>query len=154
MHIRSAVVPLALVAGVGVFAACHSSSAVAASGPVARFKLSGDTPPNYLDVPFPSDAYVQGGKVVEPLPGLDAIVPSNSSFLSHGLASNNGFSRIALATFAVDDPTAPPNADGTVAAAAIDPTSLPVAETDCTTDTSSVYVLDLSATDPTQARIP
>jgi hypothetical protein len=115
-----------------------------ALGPTARFKLAGATPPQFLDVPFPSDAYVASGAIVNPLPGLDNFVARNSSYISHALGTMNGFSRVALSIFAVDDTAQPPNPDGSLVSALIDPTSLPVAETDCTTATSSVYVLDLA----------
>jgi hypothetical protein len=156
-HDRRVARAVALVSfALGTSVACHSSStASSTTGPVARFKLSAtDAPPDYLDVPFPSDAYVQNGKVVSDLPGLSAVIPNSVSFITYGLSQNDGFSRIALAAFAVDDTSAPPAADGTPAAAKIDPATLPVSETDCTADTSSVFLLDLAAADPTKARVP
>ncbi len=120
------------------------ADAAVALGPTPRFKLAGSAPPQFLDVPFPSDVYVANGKVVDPLPGLDNVVTRNSSFVSHALGTMNGFSRVALSLFAVDDTSAPLNSDGTAVSALIDPASLPVAETDCMTATSSVYMLDLT----------
>ncbi|HEY5240075.1 MAG TPA: hypothetical protein VIJ22_01355, partial [Polyangiaceae bacterium] len=62
----------ALVAGV----ACHSSSkspaASGATGVVARFDTTTNATPNFLDVPFPSDVYLQGGQVMT-IPGMDAV---------------------------------------------------------------------------------
>jgi hypothetical protein len=110
---------------------------------VARFVLgAGTTPPDYLDVPFPTDAYLSNGAVLA-IPGLIKAVPGGTSFLDYGTKRLNGFSRVALATFAVEVA----GGDAGVfpyASAQIDPTTLPVAETDCTTTTSSVYLVDLA----------
>jgi len=137
--------------------ACSSSSGKsstpAPTGAVARFTLSGDTPPNYLDVPFPSDVYLVSGKIMDPVPGVDAVVTLNSQFLTHELGKLNGFSRVALASFYVDDFSQPLDDQGDVAYAGIDPTSLPANEDACIADTSSVFVIDLAATDPTKARV-
>ncbi len=148
-----------VLAATAVPAACSSSNTVAppvstadggdagpATGatPVARFVLgAGTTPPNFLDVPFPTDAYLANGSVLAQIPGLDQQVPGDTNYIEYGLSQLNGFSRVALAMFAVDDP----GVDGgkyAVASAAIDPTTLPVAETDCTKATSSVYIVDLA----------
>jgi hypothetical protein len=120
-----------------------AGDAAVGSGPVAHFVLGdGTAAPNYLDVPFPSDAYLSNGAVVT-LPGLGNFIPQDTSYISYGLTKLNGFSRIALSVFAVDNPGA--DAGGAlVASAVIDPTTLPVAETDCTTATSSVYLVDLA----------
>src|SRR5438477_495876 len=153
---------LAVVVGLGLFAACSSSSppgpalAATPAGPVARLKLgAGDAVPAFLDVPFPSSAYLTAaGKIVDPLPGIEAVVPNGQKFVTTGLSANNGFSRIGLASFVVDDPTATEKlADGN-AYAAIDRATLPVAETECVTATSSVYVVDLAPADPAHPFIP
>ncbi len=123
------------------------------AGPVARFKLAGDTPPDLLDVPFPSDAYLANGKIIEPIPGFDRLVHQNSQFLTHELAKMDGFSRVALAFFYVDDTTKPPDASGNPPAASIDPSTLPSTEDACVADMSSVFLIDLAATDPTSARV-
>ncbi|HEY2516764.1 MAG TPA: hypothetical protein VGI39_38100, partial [Polyangiaceae bacterium] len=138
-------------AGTGDASTSDSSVTPTAPGPVARFKLSGDTPPNFLDVPFPTDAYLANGKVMEPIPGFDQAIPDNSQFITHGLGQLNGWSRIALSIFAVDD-TSQPATNGPVPAL-IDRTTLPVAETDCTKDTSAIYLLDL-AQGATTVRLP
>src|ERR1035441_7685864 len=74
----------AVLVGCVTAAGCSSSGgkggATAPTGVVARFTLSGDTAPNYLDVPFPSDVYLANGKIVDPLPGLDAVVRLNTQF--------------------------------------------------------------------------
>jgi dienelactone hydrolase len=104
-----------------------------------------------MAVPFPSDIYLQGGKVV--VPGIDGIVRENASFITPELAKMDGFSRVALSLFYVDDTAAPTDVNGDVAFAPLDPTTFPVDETACVADTSSVYLLDLAATDPTKARV-
>ncbi|HEX7663540.1 MAG TPA: hypothetical protein VF407_03475 [Polyangiaceae bacterium] len=125
------------------------------TNPVARFTLAGDAAPQFLDVPFPTDLYLDGTHVVDPIPGVDRVVKQNSNFITHEIAKENGFSRVATALFYVDDPTAAPDPDtGETPTAIVDPTSLPADETACTSDTSSVYVVDLAATDPSKARIP
>ena len=132
----------ALDAGVDATTGTTPDAGGIALGPTPRFKLAGTSPPQFLDVPFPSDAYISNGTIVDPLPGLDSFIPRSSSYISHALGAMNGFSRVALSIFAVDDTSAPEDA-GPVSAI-IDPTTLPVAETDCTTATSSVYLLDLA----------
>lgn len=137
--------------------ACGSSSSSsstppATKGPVARFDLTTSPTPAYMAVPFPSDVYLQGGKVV--VPGIDGVVKENSSFLAAALADMDGFSRVALANFYVDDTAAPADANGDVAFAVLDPKTFPADETACVADTSGVFVLDLDATDATKARIP
>jgi dienelactone hydrolase len=119
----------------------------APTGPTARFTLGATAMPNYLDVPFPSDVYLTNGKIVDPVPGMDAVVTGQSQFITHELGKLNGFSRVALTQLYVDDPSA---TDGV---ATLDPTSLPVDEAACVADTSSVFVLDLSASGAA-ARIP
>ena len=104
-----------------------------------------------MAVPFPSDVYLQGGKAV--VPGVDAIVKENSPFLVSELAKMDGFSRVALALFYVDDPTAPLDVDGNIAFAKIDPKTLPADEAACGTDTSSVFLIDLDQADASKARV-
>ncbi len=114
--------------------------------PVARFVLgAGTTPSNFLDVPFPSDAYLSGGNVMSAIPGLENTIPNDTSFINYGLSKLNGFSRLALAIFAVDSGPYAGDEAGTATSALIDPTTLPVAETDCQKATSSVYLVDLAS---------
>ena len=136
--------------------ACSSKSSAGsgAGGSVVRFSVpAGTAMPRFLDVPFPSDLYLQNGKIVDPVPGFDAVFKQNSQFLTHELAKLDGFSRIALSLFYVDDTTKPVDADGNPAVAAVDPTTLPVTEADCTADSSAVFLIDLAATDPASARV-
>ncbi len=125
-----------------------SSTPTATTGPVVHF-VTGATVPNFMDVPFPSDSYLVNGKIGA-IPGMDAIVKTNSSMLLHGLSVHDGFSRTAFSAFYVDDPSAPQNDDGSVAAAQIDTSTLPQTEAACAADGSSVYLMDLD----TQQRIP
>ena len=152
---------LALVAALAS-GACSSSSKggggdggspAAPTGPTARFTLAGDALPDYLDVPFPSDVYLQDGAIVNPVPGVDAVIRANAQFVTHELGKSGGFSREALADFYVDDFSQPPGDDGSVAYAQIDPASLPASEGACVADTSSVFVVNLGAADPSSARI-
>ena len=125
-----------------------STNPPATTGPVVRF-VTGATVPNFMDVPFPSDAYLVNGKI-GPIPGMDAVVKTNASMLQHALSVHDGFSRVAYTAFYIDDPSAPQNDDGSVAAAQIDTSSLPQTEAACAADGSSVYLMDLD----TQQRIP
>lgn len=138
-------------------AACGSSSSGSSTSPpqgvVARFDVTTNPVPAFLAVPFPSDVYLQGGKVVE-IPQMDAVVKQNSTFLSHEIAKMDGFSRTAMALFYVDDTAAPQTADGQPAFAKIDPETLPDSEDACLADTSATFLVDLAATDPTKARVP
>lgn len=140
-----------------VFSACGSSDDKGgSSAPVAaRFTLPSDgTLPLLLDVPFPSDIYLTNGKYTDSIPGFDRLVKQSPQYLSHELAKQNGYSRIALASFYVDDNTAAPDDNGDPVSADIDPTSLPRTEADCVSDSSSVFLIDLSATDAASARMP
>src|SRR5579883_3331462 len=131
--------------------ACSSSGAngtnAGPSGPVARFTLAGTPTPSLFDVPFPSDIYRDPTGHVVAMPGLDAIAPVGSDHLSSELPLLDGFSRIALSLFYVDDVGAPLDDNGNVPAATIDPATLPASETACAADASSVFLLDLAATD-------
>lgn len=138
--------------------ACGSSSSgpstpAAPQGVVARFDVTTNPVPDFMAVPFPSDVYLHDGKVVE-IPQMSAVVKHNSNFITHEIAKMDGFSRTALALFYVDDTTAPLTADGLPAFAKIDPKTLPDSESACLADTSSVFLVDLAATDPTKARVP
>jgi dienelactone hydrolase len=85
---------------------------------------------------------------------MSAVVKQNSNFLTHEIAKMDGFSRVALALFYVDDTTAPQTPDGLPRFAKIDPKTLPDSESACLADTSSAFLVDLAATDPTKARVP
>jgi len=129
--------------------ACSSSNGNA-NAPTARFNLSGDTPPSLMEVPFPSDVYRVNGSIVDPLPGVDALVPRNAQAVTHELGKLDGFGRGEAAFFYVDDPSQPLDDNGQLVSAAIDPASLPASEDACVADTSSVFLLDVA----TGARVP
>src|SRR5450432_2763023 len=105
------------------------------SGPVARFNAGTSATPDFLEIPFPSDAYLANGKIIDPLPNFAKIVKQGGNYLTHELGKMNGFSRVALSVFDVDDTQAPLNDDGEYVSAMVDPASLPVKETDCIADT-------------------
>jgi hypothetical protein len=146
-----ALVALAIVpVGAG---ACRTSPAGAAAGPHARFDLTSNPVPAFLDVPFPSDVYIQNGRVID-IAGVDAIVTQSSKFITHELAKMDGFSRTALALFYVDDPAQPVGIDGKIGSALVDASSLPADEASCGADASSVFLVDLDESDATKARVP
>src|SRR5581483_511200 len=106
-----------------------SSNPPATTVPVVHF-VTGAAVPNFMDVPFPSDAYLVNGKIGA-IAGIDPVITENSSMLVHALAVHDGFSRTAYTAFYIDDPSAPPNDDGSVAAAQIDTSSFPQTEAAC-----------------------
>lgn len=120
--------------------------AIRPKGPVARFTAgeSGSATPTFLDVPFPSDAYITKEGKFSGMPGIDRTFKRNGPFLSKQLETLNGWSRIAGVMFAIDDPRKAPNPDtlepGT---AVIDRTTLPATEDECKSDGSSVFLVDL-----------
>lgn len=119
-----------------------------------RFSPGDGATPNFLDVPFPSDAYLAAGKFGD-IPGIDQTFKQASDVLVAQLKRVNGWSRIAPAIFLVDDTRKPKNSDtGEAAGAALDRASLPFDEDACMADTSAVFVVDLEATDASKARIP
>ena len=140
-----------------ISAACGSSSSgsspttTPATGPVVRFDLTTSPTPAFMAVPFPSDIYLSGGKVV--VPAMDGVVKENSQFISTELAKMDGFSRVALADFYVDDTAAGLDVNGNPVFAKLDPATFPVDEAACVADTSSIFLIDLAATDPAKARI-
>jgi hypothetical protein len=149
------VFPLALLLTPAILGGGCSSTEAERKGPVARFALSTEGAPAFLDVPFPSDVYLEGGRIGE-LPRFDEVVTKNGDFLRSELKLLDGFSRVAYALFYLDDASRassesgdfdPPFAD-------IDPASLPLLRDACTKDDSAVFLLDLEASDAAAARIP
>ncbi|HSQ65256.1 MAG TPA: hypothetical protein VLM85_18680 [Polyangiaceae bacterium] len=144
-------VPAAFFAGAVVVASAHGCSS--GEAPVARFELAGGTTPSMLHVPFPSDAYLENGHIMDPIPGFDEVFTQNGEMIERELAEMDGFSRITHALFWVDDLSLPVDDTGAPQPATIDQASLPFDETACTSDTSSVYLVDLQATGAA-ARVP
>lgn len=133
---------------------CSSTSnASAGAGPVARFNAGASATPDFLEVPFPSDAYLVNGKIIDPLPNFAKVVKQSGNYLTHELGKMNGFSRVALSLFDVDDTQAPLDDNGEYVSAKIDGATLPIKETDCIADGSSIFLIDLEATDPAKTRI-
>jgi dienelactone hydrolase len=147
-------IPLVAFAASLAVASCSSTTAPPASGPTARFALSGASTPAFMAVPFPADVYLEGGHVMDPIPGFDAVYTLNGDLLGHQLGKLDGFSRIAPAMFYVDDPSLPPDPSGQPAHATLDSTLLPLDASACVADGSPVYLIDLAASDPAKARIP
>lgn len=125
------------------------------NGAKARFRLGGDqSVPDVLDVPFPSDVYMTDGKFSTTLPGLDRTFKQNANILVTQLAQTTGWSRIAPVLFPVDDLSAPKAESGDPTGAGIDQLSLPADEDACRADGSSIFLIDLEASDNLAARIP
>lgn len=113
----------------------------------ARFELQSGLPA-FLDVPFPSDVYLEAdGTVVDQIPGLSAYVTQNSAALEGTLASIKGFSINSGISFRIDD-----KIKGSAAAADMD--SLPQSEEACASADSPVLLIDLEANTPGAALLP
>ena len=136
--------------------ACSSESQAAAgsTGVQPRFRLGKEALPGFLDVPFPSDAYRKDGHFVSAFPGIERTFKNNSDVLATQLAATTGWSRIASVLFPIEDPTLPVTDSGEFPGAGIDHESLPADEDACKADGSSVFLIDLQATDPAAARVP
>jgi dienelactone hydrolase len=121
----------------------------------ARFTLGGEALPRVLDVPFPSDIYLEAdGSLLDKIPGFGNIVTRNAAAIQATLATQRGFGLNAGAVFRVDvmDQTEP-DSDRPLAAT-IDPRSLPSSEAASIADDSSVFLVDLDATSGDKARVP
>ncbi len=120
----------------------------------ARFHLGKDAVPGFLDVPFPSDAYLKDGHFISSFPGLERTFKNNADVLGTQLGLVNGWSRIAPALFAIEDFAIPKTDTGEPAGTGIDRQTLPADEDACRADSSSVYLIDLETPDLAAARIP
>ncbi len=136
--------PLALAVSFVVVAACSTTEATPSpekTGAIARFRFTEGQVPDFLDVPFPSDVYrTPPGTIMDPIPALERVLRKSSGYIAHDIARANGFSRIALSHFHIDDLA-------TGLAAPLDATTLPRGEVACQAATSSVFLLDLEATE-------
>ncbi len=119
-----------------------------------RFTVGADAIPGFLDVPFPSDAYLKDGHFVRTFPGLERTFKNNSDVLATQLSLVNGWSRIAPSLFVIEDFALPKNDSGEAPGTAVDRQSLPADEDACKADGSSVFLIDLEAADPAAARVP
>lgn len=150
MRLPSSFFPISL-ACLPIFAgACSGTDAPIQSAPSlmqARFELGSEVPA-FLDVPFPSDIYLDpDGTVADKIPGLSAYVPQNSAALETTLGTVRGFSILAGSSFRIDNIT-----KGQPAAADID--SLPQSEEACAQANSSVLLIDLEAKSEADALLP
>jgi dienelactone hydrolase len=144
---------LTLLVAASSLAACSSETqpVTQAKPPeiVARFTPGSAAMPPFLDIPFPSDVYLDpDGTIVDALPGLEVAIPNNTKTVTDALASQKGFGINAGALFRVDRAAA--GAD----APAVDAASLPADEAASVAEGSSVVLVDLDATDPAAARVP
>lgn len=130
------------------------ADAATGSGTVARFTVGSAAVPNFLDVPFPSDVYLSNGRFVA-LPGIERTFRFTSSILVEDLKRLNGASRIAPSLFLIDDLGTEKDLDtGDYGGGVVDRASLPADEDACVSDASSVFLVDLDATDPAAVRVP
>lgn len=123
-------------------------------GVQVRFRLGSGPVPGFLDVPFPSDAYMQNGRFVSSFPGLDRTFKNNAEVLAAQLGQTTGWSRIAPALFAIEDFDRPRTEIGEMPGNGVDRETLPADEDACRADGSSVFLVDLEATDAAAARVP
>jgi hypothetical protein len=115
---------------------------------VARFELGAGALPLFLDVPYPSDVYLDpDGSIVDALPGLDAYLPQNAATIEAALGAQHGFGVNGSAVFRVDHAA---GGDAPV----VDDASLPADEAASVADGSAVFLIDLDAVDPAAARVP
>lgn len=120
----------------------------------ARFTAGTGAVPGFLDVPFPSDVYMDNGHFGASFPAIERTFKSNSDVLAAQLALTTGWSRIAPALFPIDDFRLPRTDNGEPGGAGVDRETLPVDEDACKSDGSSVFLIDLEAADAAAARVP
>jgi hypothetical protein len=147
--------------GSGTGGATSNGKAAGTTDAVARFDLAASGAPVFLDVPFPSDAYLDAdGTLVDVIPGLGDdgsapdgryLVPYGSAHLNFGLSEMNGFGVNGGCLFRIDDATKKDD-EGRLVTAEIDPATLP-ADGDIASGASAM-LLDLEATDGASARVP
>ncbi|MEP7120122.1 MAG: hypothetical protein ABJE95_04390 [Byssovorax sp.] len=115
----------------------------------ARFALPASAVPDFLEVPFPSDLYLDGKGHIVAMPKLSDYVLSGSQFVTAGLGQVDGYGTTAGAIFAIDDHTGMK-----VAPATIDLATLPQNEADSLAATATAMLVDLEAKTPAAALIP
>ncbi len=115
----------------------------------ARFELPKTGAPAFLDVPFPSDLYLDAKGAVGDIPGLDAYVTKNASFLVAGLSALHGFGTTGGAIFEIDDLSG-----AMPVAATVDVKTLPASEADSIGATASAMIIDLDAAEAKDALVP
>jgi dienelactone hydrolase len=136
----------------GAAGAAGAGGAAPVTPPIeARFQLPTTGAPTFLDVPFPTDLYLDATGHVTNIQGLGNYVPANSPFLIAGFAPLNGWGTSGGALFEIDDTTKGGSAP---TAALIDTTTLPSTEAESTSATSTAMIVDLDATSAATALIP
>src|SRR5262245_6072184 len=91
--------------------ACSGGGSTPPPEIIARFDPGAASLPAFLDVPYPSDLYVDpDGTLADHLPGLDLYVPQNAAVIDAALSDQRGFGLSSGALFRIDraDPTADP----------------------------------------------
>lgn len=122
---------------------------------VARFEIDGDAVPRFLDVPFPSDVYLEAdGTLVDVIPGFDAYVTRNAAALEATLARQRGFGVNAGAVFRIERPRDVDPITSAPVSASVDADSLPGSEDASLAGDAAVMLIDLDATSPASARVP
>jgi dienelactone hydrolase len=117
---------------------------------VARFEPGDGALPSFLDVPYPSDVYLDpDGTIADEIPGLSAYIPNAEPFRA-ALAAQRGFGVNTGAVFRVDHASGPTEAED---APVVDAASLPADEAASIADASSVFLLDLDAGTRVPARV-
>ncbi len=134
------------------FACRATPDTAAAVGPTARFTTPTAGLPAFMDVPFPSDIYLDNGSYRD-LPGIEGVVTQTSPAILAAMKKVDGWSRTAASHFYIDDAGKPAGDDGSVGYADLDPASLPDTEAACSGEASAVFLLDLEASDLVKARI-
>ena len=115
----------------------------------ARFALPASAVPDFLEVPFPSDLYLDGKGHIVAMPKLGDYVLSGSQFVTAGLGQVDGYGTTAGAIFAIDDHTGMK-----VVPATIDSATLPKTEADSTGAAATAMLVDLEAKTAATALIP
>src|SRR5512141_1488147 len=97
----------ALAALAASLVACSSSSSPPDTTPspeiIARFDPGAGSMPLFLDVPYPSDVYLDAdGTLSDTLPGLDQYLTQNAASIEAALAPTRGYGVNSGAMFRVD----------------------------------------------------
>ena len=136
-------------AGGGGGASGGTGGSVMAAPIEARFALPASAVPDFLEVPFPSDLYLDGKGHIGAMPKLSDYVLSSSAFVTAGLGQVDGFGTTAGAIFAIDDHTGMK-----VVPATVDLATLPKTEADSTGAAATAMIVDLEAKTTATALIP
>lgn len=129
----------------GLLSCGDEAQPAVAAAPEVRFELH-EGVPAFLEVPFPSDLYLQpDGTIVDTLVGLDTFIPSASQTIMTALGELRGFGRSSGVMFRIDRPDETDPTAGGPAPAIVDQSSLPATPEDCQLASASVMLVDLEA---------